>query len=134
MFEIGFTPTRTSKSIALMLLHSSVSLDSTSQRIHILRGKGAFYTLESLLFYMTKGRQLAAGAYMQEASHKQLQSVSFIDRKDLLDFLQGVTETSDYIQITVPTLPTLLQAAVPSSEEVLSQTKRKRTEGEPGAP
>eukprot|EP00242_Pyramimonas_sp_CCMP2087_P008402 CAMPEP_0198213576 /NCGR_PEP_ID=MMETSP1445-20131203/28947_1 /TAXON_ID=36898 /ORGANISM="Pyramimonas sp., Strain CCMP2087" /LENGTH=251 /DNA_ID=CAMNT_0043888239 /DNA_START=278 /DNA_END=1029 /DNA_ORIENTATION=+ len=91
------------------------------------RGKGNFYSLEVLLFYMTKGRQLAPGAYMQEANKTQLQAVSFIDRKDLLDFLQGVTDTSDYIQITVPVMPTVL----PSADDDEFSLKRKQPEADP---
>mmetsp|Transcript_22701 Transcript_22701/g.31670 ORF Transcript_22701/g.31670 Transcript_22701/m.31670 type:complete len:460 (-) Transcript_22701:345-1724(-) len=68
------------------------------------RGKGAFYSLDALVHFV-KNKDLEIGSYLGMQDDSQRQLISFIDRKELLEYLSGGIETSDYIQITVPSLP-----------------------------
>ncbi|PKI39496.1 hypothetical protein CRG98_040105 [Punica granatum] len=50
--------------------------------------QGNLYTLETLVFYV-KNHQLKHTEYIQSARTQQIPSVTFIDRKPLLEYLQG---------------------------------------------
>ena len=43
-------------------------------------------------------------AYLKEAVAKKFTAISMVDRKDLVDYITGKTETSANIDITVPAL------------------------------
>lgn len=87
------------------------------------QGKGDFYDLQTVLFYV-KNQDRNYGDYLKAAKDKGLMQVKLLDRKDLVDYLTGKRETSDYIQLS----------AVPSSaagDE--APAKRARIEGGVGA-
>ncbi|PKI51052.1 hypothetical protein CRG98_028556 [Punica granatum] len=56
------------------------------------------YTLETLVFYV-KNHQLKHTEYIQSARNQQIPSVTFIDRKPLLEYLQGKIDTTDAIEL-----------------------------------
>jgi parafibromin len=70
------------------------------------QGKGEFYDLQTLLFYV-KNMERNYGDYLKAAKDKGLAQVKLLDRKDLVEYLTGKRETSDYIQLSgVPGAPT----------------------------
>ncbi|OWM77059.1 hypothetical protein CDL15_Pgr002583 [Punica granatum] len=60
--------------------------------------QGNLYTLETLVFYV-KNHQLKHTEYIQSARNQQIPSVTFIDRKPLLEYLQGKIDTTDAIEL-----------------------------------
>ncbi|KAF8016761.1 hypothetical protein BT93_H2094 [Corymbia citriodora subsp. variegata] len=60
--------------------------------------QGNLYTLETLLFFVTH-HHLKHTDYIQSARLHHLPTVTFIDRKPLLDYLQGKISSSDAIQL-----------------------------------
>ncbi|XP_030456755.1 protein CDC73 homolog [Syzygium oleosum] len=60
--------------------------------------QGSLYTLETLLFFVTH-HHLKHTDYIQSARLRHLPTVTFIDRKPLLDYLQGKISSSDAIQL-----------------------------------
>jgi parafibromin len=86
------------------------------------QGKGDFYDLQTVLFYV-KNQDRNYGDYLKAAKDKGLMQVKLLDRKDLVDYLTGKRETSDYIQLS----------AVPSSAAAdEAPAKRARIDGGAG--
>lgn len=68
---------------------------------------GSLYTLESLVFFV-KSTHIKHTDYMQQARSLKLQTVTFIDRKNLLDYLEGRVQTTDAIELLLaPPAPLL---------------------------
>lgn len=64
--------------------------------------QGSLYTLDSLVFFV-KNTHMKHTDYMQQARALKLQTVTFIDRKGLLDYLEGRVQNSDAIELLAPT-------------------------------
>ncbi|KAK4759177.1 hypothetical protein SAY87_022308 [Trapa incisa] len=67
--------------------------------------QGNLYTLETLVFYV-KHHQLKHTEYIQIARTQQIPTVTFIDRKPLLEYLQGKIASTDAIEL-FPSAPTV---------------------------
>ncbi len=63
------------------------------------QGKGEFYDLQSVLFYL-KNQGLNYGDYLKATKEKGVLQVKLLDRKDLVDYLTGKREKSDYVQVS----------------------------------
>ncbi|MCO5548587.1 hypothetical protein L7F22_002047 [Adiantum nelumboides] len=64
--------------------------------------QGSLYTLDSLVFFV-KNTHMKHTDYMQQARALKLQTVTFIDRKALLDYLEGRVQNTDAIELLAPT-------------------------------
>lgn len=82
------------------------------------QGKGEFYDLHSVLFYV-KNLGINYGEYIKAAKDKGLMQVKLLDRKDLVEYLTGKRETSDYIQLS----------SVPGAAGDEAPAKRARIDG-----
>ena len=90
-------------------------------------GKG-YLTIEQIWFLAkstSANPKAAHPAYLKEALAAKFAAVSLVDRKDLLDFLTGKTDTSANIDLNVPAF-TDVQVDVPRDEE---GAKRSREDG-----
>lgn len=67
------------------------------------QGKGNFYDLETLLFF-AKHVDAKFTDYFKKAGKEIGKAVTFVDRKDLQEYLTGRSDRSEYIQLTVPDL------------------------------
>ena len=65
---------------------------------------GNLYTLESLVFFV-KNTHMKHTDYMKTARAANLEIVTYIDRKPLLDYLEGKVATNDAIQLLAPGAP-----------------------------
>lgn len=66
--------------------------------------QGNLYTLETLLHYV-KNQHVKHTEYIQNARTQGIPSVTFPDRKPLLDYLTGKISTSDSIEFVLPQNP-----------------------------
>ncbi|XP_028114686.1 protein CDC73 homolog isoform X2 [Camellia sinensis] len=66
--------------------------------------QGSLYSLETLIYFV-KNHHLKHTDYMHNARSHNLSAVTFIDRKPLLDYLQGKVSSSDSIQFLAPQNP-----------------------------
>ncbi|KAI8002384.1 hypothetical protein ACSBR2_031112 [Camellia fascicularis] len=66
--------------------------------------QGSLYSLETLIYFV-KNHHLKHTDYMHNARSHNLPAVTFIDRKPLLDYLQGKVSSSDSIQFLAPQNP-----------------------------
>ncbi|KAI5070240.1 hypothetical protein GOP47_0015096 [Adiantum capillus-veneris] len=86
--------------------------------------QGSLYTLDSLVFFV-KNTHTKHTDYMQQARALKLQTVTFIDRKALLDYLEGRVQNTDAIELLAPTAavsgappPHLHHMDAPSEDDV----------------
>lgn len=86
--------------------------------------QGSLYTLDSLVFFV-KNTHTKHTDYMQQARALKLQTVTFIDRKALLDYLEGRVQNTDAIELLAPTTvasgiapPHLHHLDAPSEDDV----------------
>ncbi|KAH7415566.1 hypothetical protein KP509_14G052600 [Ceratopteris richardii] len=86
--------------------------------------QGSLYTLDSLVFFV-KNTHMKHTDYMQQARALKLQTVTFIDRKALLDYLEGRVQNTDAIELLAPTAvasvalpPHLHHLDAPSEDDV----------------
>ncbi|OWM74295.1 hypothetical protein CDL15_Pgr008609 [Punica granatum] len=86
--------------------------------------QGNLYTLETLVFYV-KNHQLKHTEYIQSARTQQIPSVTFIDRKPLLEYLQGKVDTTDAIEL-FPSAPT--PAPAPAAADDVSMPEAAPTD------
>ncbi|KAK9725513.1 hypothetical protein RND81_05G149600 [Saponaria officinalis] len=63
--------------------------------------QGNLYTLETLVFFI-KHRHARQSDYIKSATNHSLPTVTFVDRKPLLDYLEGRSSSSAAIQFLVP--------------------------------
>ncbi|KAE8650352.1 protein CDC73 homolog [Cucumis sativus] len=66
--------------------------------------QGNLYTLETLVYYI-KNHHVKHTEYLQNARTQGITSVTFPDRKPLLDYLTGKVSSSDAIEFLVPQNP-----------------------------
>eukprot|EP00249_Psilotum_nudum_P016057 c25638_g1_i2 orf=215-1624(+) len=81
--------------------------------------QGNLYTLDSLVFFV-KNTLMKHTEYMQQARSLKLHTVTFTDRKPLLDYLEGRVQTTDAIELLPPAAPLL-----PSRDERERATVRQ---------
>ncbi|KAL6991621.1 hypothetical protein U1Q18_009732 [Sarracenia purpurea var. burkii] len=72
--------------------------------------QGNLYSLETLVYFV-KNHHLKHTDYMHNCRAQNLVAVTFIDRKPLLDYLQGKVSSSDAIQIVAPQNPKFTSAS-----------------------
>ncbi|CAL8463246.1 g2780 [Coccomyxa elongata] len=87
-------------------------------------GKGDFYPLNALVFFMKNAKR--ASELIKLASEAGVRPVTFVDRKDLVAYLTGEKDTSDYIQL--PKDDMLIPDIVPDTAEGEPAAKRARTD------
>lgn len=75
--------------------------------------QGNLYTLETLVYYI-KNHHLKHTDYFQNTRIQGVPSVTFPDRKPLLDYLTGKVSTSDSIEFLVPQNPRFPDFPLPS--------------------
>ncbi|XP_074320831.1 protein CDC73 homolog [Silene latifolia] len=63
--------------------------------------QGNLYTLETLVFFV-KYRHLRPPDYIKSATNHGVSTVTFVDRKPLLDYLEGRSASSESIQFVPP--------------------------------
>ncbi|KAL5541536.1 hypothetical protein UlMin_009246 [Ulmus minor] len=78
--------------------------------------QGNLYTLETLVYYI-KNHQVKHTDYIQNARNQGIPSVTFPDRKPLIDYLTGKVSTSDSIEFLVPQNPRFPDLPLPAVEE-----------------
>ncbi|XAR57260.1 hypothetical protein NMG60_11025330 [Bertholletia excelsa] len=79
--------------------------------------QGSLYTLETLVYFVTN-HHLKHTDYMHNARLQNLPAVTFIDRKPLLDYLQGKVSSSDAIQFLPQSQnPKFPPTTAPSADE-----------------
>ena len=84
--------------------------------------QGNLYTLDSLVFFV-KNTQVKHTEYMQQSRALKLQTVTFIDRKALLDYLEGRIQSADAIELLAPSsaavssAPLHMDQGFPATEE-----------------
>lgn len=64
--------------------------------------QGNLYTLETLVFFI-KNRHIKQPEYIKNATNQGIPTVTFVDRKPLLDYLEGRSSSSEAIQFVLPT-------------------------------
>ncbi|CAO2821506.1 unnamed protein product [Amaranthus hypochondriacus] len=64
--------------------------------------QGNLYTLETLVFFV-KNRHIKIPEYIKIATNQGIPTVTFVDRKPLLDYLEGRTSSSEAIEFVLPT-------------------------------
>jgi parafibromin len=87
------------------------------------QGKGDFYDLQTVLFYL-KNQDRNYADYLKAAKDKGLSQVKLLDRKDLVEYLSGRRQKSDYVQ---------LDAVPGSAAGDEAPAKRARIDGGAGA-
>uniref|UniRef100_A0A803Q1A8 PHP n=1 Tax=Cannabis sativa TaxID=3483 RepID=A0A803Q1A8_CANSA len=78
--------------------------------------QGNLYTLDTLVYYI-KNHHVKHTEYIQHARTQGVQTVTFPDRKPLLDYLTGKVSTSDSIEFLVPQNPRFPDLPLPSIDE-----------------
>jgi len=63
------------------------------------KGQRENYSLDTVLFFL-QNLSAGHGTYMQMAREAKINIISMIDREDLLNYLTGVTDTSQYIDLS----------------------------------
>ncbi|KAJ4822238.1 accessory factor associated with RNA polymerase II [Turnera subulata] len=74
--------------------------------------QGSYYTLETLLFYIQNAK-LKHTDYIQSALAHSIPTITFVDRKPLLDYLTGKLSSSDSIVFPLPQSQPLLNPNPP---------------------
>lgn len=64
--------------------------------------QGNLYTLETLVFFI-KNRHIKQPEYIKNATNQGIPTVTFVDRKPLLDYLEGRVSSSEAIEFVLPT-------------------------------
>lgn len=82
------------------------------------QGKGDLYPLDALLYFL-RHKEKPHGSYIKSARDAGLATVVFIDRKDLLAYLTGKSDSSDNIVAASDLLPEL--AAAPEEQPAKRQ-------------
>lgn len=67
--------------------------------------QGNLYTLETLVFFV-KNRHIKQSEYIKSATNNGISTVTFVDRKPLLDYLEGRSSSSEAIEFVLPHAPT----------------------------
>lgn len=82
------------------------------------RGKGEFYTVEALVYFLQVGKQSYA-KYIKQCHTKKIMTVKTIDQKVLREYLLGKIENSDYIDVMalVAAHPTSVRSEVTTARE-----------------
>lgn len=108
-------------------------------------GKGALYSLDQVVVFLKQaanlGNDVSAGKYgtfMQAARAASVAAVSLVDQKDLLAYLLGEKETSEYIDLFAPAFredAAAEPAAAPAAEPLAAKRQRADVaDGEPELP
>lgn len=87
------------------------------------RSRGGYYTLGTIFFFLQHKTE-GYGQYFQNAKKENLDTVAMVDKKTLLDYLEGKAETCPQIDTTMPNLP-MSAGMKRSNEEFQSHPTRK---------
>lgn len=91
-------------------------------------GLGEFYTLDAVLLLLRSRNDV--GGYIRQTTRNKVMMISGVDRKNLLDYLDGIVEASSIPQVVeAPTLAPL-PAIVPEDDALEPASKRARLEVE----
>uniref|UniRef100_A0A6U2CV40 Cell division control protein 73 C-terminal domain-containing protein n=2 Tax=Hemiselmis andersenii TaxID=464988 RepID=A0A6U2CV40_HEMAN len=97
------------------------------------RGRGDPYPLEAL-YFLLQNPTLAGAAktrsYNDECKKKNFSRVLLVDQKDVLAYLTGKTETSNYL-VSIDELASFASQPVPDKAEHRPEAEKKRSREEP---
>mmetsp|Transcript_21603 Transcript_21603/g.38336 ORF Transcript_21603/g.38336 Transcript_21603/m.38336 type:complete len:426 (+) Transcript_21603:55-1332(+) len=90
------------------------------------KGKGSLFTLEALVFFLQQGTKIKYGQYVKKCNGQGIMTVPRVDHKSLKDYLNGVVETSEYIDTMALVEGSYSKAKVPGeSKRKLSKEKKQ---------
>jgi len=81
--------------------------------------QGSLYTLETLVFFV-KNRHIKQPEYIKSATNQGVSTVTFVDRKPLLDYLEGRSSSSEAIEFVLPHAANDVEEYRPEDPQFLS--------------
>ena len=92
------------------------------------RSRDGYYTLGTVFFFL-KNQSSSYGQYFQKARKENLETVTYVHKKPLLDYLEGKVETCTEIDAKMPNLPassTGAKRSLERTEETKEASDKKK--------